>query len=86
MAPDPVVPLTPVPAAEQDVPVVGVTPQLNVVVPPNATLILNRELVLLPLRVMVGAVVPVVVVSVCAGTLMFTYLYVVPRELVHLIP
>jgi len=47
---------------------------------------LNLELELLPLRVIVGAVVPVVVVSVCAGTLIFTYLYVVPAEFVHLIP
>ena len=84
-APDPVAPLTPIPAAEQDVPVVGVTPHVNVAVLPNSTLMLNRELELLPLRVMVGAVLLVAVV-VCGGTLMFTYLYVVPAEFVHLTP
>lgn len=86
IAPDPVAPLTPTPAAEQDVPVVGVTPHVNVAVLPNSTFMLNRELVLLPLSVIVGAVFPVVVVFVWVSTPMFTYLYVVPSELVHFIP
>ena len=67
-------------------PVVGVTPQLNVAVLQNSTFKPTLELLLLPFNVMVGAVVPVVVVSVCAGTAIFTYLYVVPAEFVHFIP
>lgn len=46
----------PIPAAEQDVPAVGVTLQLKANVPPNATVGLSEKPPLAPLIVMSGAV------------------------------
>ena len=88
MAPDPVVPLTPVPAAAHDVPLVGVTSHVNVAVLPNSTLVLNLWPGMLLLFNLIATIVVllVAVVSGGASTLMFTYLYVVPTELVHLMP